>query len=256
MISALAQAATALREPSYLEAAEKAAAFLLQTMYHRQSGQLLRRFCEGEAAVSAFADDYAFFAQALLDLFEANGKVEYLQVAIDLCGRGLSQFEDQEAGGFFSTPENAPDILMRMKDDYDGAEPSANSVATDVLLRLAHLTGSDDFRRRGERAMHSFAPKLQAQPTMAPQMLVALGRLLAGGEQIVIRCARMDEEAKRLLYEKRASFAPFSTVLALTDAAAEALRETAPFLSGLQRRGRLTIYECRNFACELPQVIE
>jgi hypothetical protein len=87
-------------------------------------------------------------------------------------------------------------------------------------------------------------------------MLVALGRTLVANEQIVIRCAKMDDEAKRLLYEKRASFAPFSTVLALTDAAVTTLQERAPFLSGLQRKGRLTIYECRNFACELPQVIE
>jgi uncharacterized protein YyaL (SSP411 family) len=256
MISALAQAAVALHEPGYLQAAEKAAAFLLQTMYDAQSGQLLRRFCEGEAAVRAFADDYAFFAQALLDLFEASGKAEYLRVAVDLCQRGLNQFEDEEEGGFFSTPENAPDILMRMKDDYDGAEPSANSVAADLLLRLAHLTGNNDFQKRGERVLHSFAPKLQAQPTMAPQMLVAIGRSLAQPEQIVIRCADLDEEAKQLLYAKRASFAPFSTVLALTDTAAESLREIAPFLSGLERKGRLTIYECRNFACELPHVIQ
>jgi uncharacterized protein len=255
MISALAQAATVLREPSYFEAAGKAAAFLLQTMYNPQSGQLLRRFCEGEAAVAAFADDYAFFAAALLDLFEAGGDAAYLQTAVDLCERGLSQFEDTEAGGFFSTAESAPDILMRMKDDYDGAEPSANSVATDVLLRLAHLTGKDEFRKRAERGLRSFAPKLQAQPTMAPQMLVALGRLLAEPEQIVVRCTSLDEKAKSLLYEKRESFAPFATVLALTDAAAEALRETAPFLSSLDCKGRLTIYECRNFTCELPRVI-
>ena len=256
MISALAQAAAVLREPSYLEAAEKAAAFLLQTMYHAQSGQLLRRFCEGEAAISGFADDYAFFAQALLDLFEASGKAEYLKIAADLCRRGLNQFEDQDEGGFFSTPENAPNVLMRMKDDYDGAEPSANSVAADVLLRLAHLTGHDDFRRRAQRALRSFAPKLQAQPTMAPQMLVALGRSLAQSEQIVIRCAELDEETRQLLYEKRDSFAPYATVLALTDAATGSLREIAPFLSGLERKGKLTIYECRNFACELPQIIQ
>ncbi len=256
MISALAQASTVFSEPSYLQAAEKAAAFLLGTMYNAQSGKLLRRFCEGEAAVEAFADDYAFFAAALLDLFEAGGRAEYLQTAVDLCRRGLNQFEDTEAGGFFSTAENAPDILMRMKDDYDGAEPSANSVATDLLLRLAHLTGDEEFRQRAERALQSFAPKLQTQPTMAPQMLVALGRWLTEPEQIVIRCASLDEEIQSLLRKKRESFAPFAAVLPVTDAAAAALRETAPFLSSLERKGKLTVYECRNFACELPQVID
>ncbi|MBV9678482.1 MAG: thioredoxin domain-containing protein [Acidobacteriaceae bacterium] len=256
MISALAQASAVLREPLYLQAAEKAAAFLLQRMYDEQSGQLLRVYCEGEAGVSAFSDDYAFFAQALLDLFEGSGNGEYLRTAINLCERGLRQFEDEEGGGFFSTPEDAPDILMRIKDDYDGAEPSANSIAADVLLRLAHLTGNDDFRRRGERALRSFAPKLQAQPTMAPQMVVALGRWLAQPEQIVIRCAELDDEAREWLYRKRTPFAPYSTVLPLTDAAAETLRGAAPFLSGLERKGRLTIYECRNFTCELPQIVQ
>ncbi|MBV9938299.1 MAG: thioredoxin domain-containing protein [Acidobacteriaceae bacterium] len=255
MISALAQASAVLREPLYLQAAEKAAAFLLQRMYDGQSGQLLRVYCEGEAGVSAFSDDYAFFAQALLDLFEGSGNGEHLRTAINLCERGLRQFEDED-GGFFATPEDAPDILMRVKDDYDGAEPSANSVATNVLLRLAHITGNDDFRRRGERALCSFASKLQAQPTMAPQMIVALGRWLAQPEQIVIRCAELDDEAREWLYGKRASFAPYSTILPLTDAAAETLKEAAPFLSSLERKGRLTIYECRNFTCELPQIVQ
>jgi len=104
--------------------------------------------------------------------------------------------------------------------------------------------------------LRSFAPKLQAQPTMAPQMSVALGRWLAPSEQIVIRCAKLDDEGRQWLYDKRTSFAPFSTVLALSDATAETLRETAPFLSSLERKGKLTIYECRNFTCELPQVIQ
>jgi hypothetical protein len=87
-------------------------------------------------------------------------------------------------------------------------------------------------------------------------MLVVLGRLLTQPEQIVIRCPELNDEAKQLLYEKRASFAPFSTILPLTDAAVVQMQETAPFLSGLERKGRITIYECRNFTCELPQIIE
>ncbi len=111
-----------------------------------------------------------------------------------LARHGLKQFEDTEQGGFFSTVENAADLLLQMKDDYDGAEPSGNSVATDVLLRLAHITGDDEFRESAERSLQWFAPKMKAQPTMAPQMMVALGRWLAEPAQVVLRCAEIDGE--------------------------------------------------------------
>ena len=105
-------------------------------------------FCEGEAAIGAFLDDYAFLAQALLDLFEATSETRYLEIARNLAVEGFARFEDHEDGGFFSTEQNAPDLLLRVKDDYDGAEPSGNSVATDVLLRLAHLAGDETLRKK------------------------------------------------------------------------------------------------------------
>ncbi len=142
-----------------------------------------------------------------------------------------------------------------MKDDYDGAEPSGNSVATDVLLRLAHLLGDEQFRASAERSLRWFAPKMKAQPTMAPQMMVALGRWLAEPSQVVIRCAEVDREVQQLLREHHGKFGPNTTILALTDGAAEQLQRTAPFLGGLARNGRITLYECRNFTCELPKVI-
>ncbi len=255
MISALAKGYVALGEQRYLAAAQKAAAFLLNTMYDAQSGRLLRRFCDGEAAVPAFVDDYAFFAQALIDLFEAALDPSYLEIAVALARSGLRQFEDTDQGGFYSTVENAPDLLLRVKDDYDGAEPSGNSVATEVLLRLAQLTGNDEFRQRAERSLRAFAPKIKAQPTIAPQMLVALGRWLAEPEQVVIRCGEIDDEVVRLVSERRAQFNPNSVALAISDSTANKLTATAPFLGGLERKGRITIYECRNFVCELPKVI-
>ncbi len=260
MISALAKGYAILGDKAYLQAAERAVSFLLPTMYDAHSGRLLRRFCDGEAAVAAFLDDYAFLAQGLLDLFEASFDPAYLEIASDLASRGLLQFEDEEQGGFFSTGENAPGLLLRMKDDYDGAEPSGNSVATDVLLRLAHLTDNAGFRKSAERSLRGFAPKLKAQATMAPQMLVALGRWLAEPEQVIIRCAEVDEQVRELLAERRKNFSPNATILAISDSAAERLNQITPFLitpflAGLERKGRITLYECRNFTCELPKVI-
>jgi uncharacterized protein len=255
MISAFAKGYTVLGEEEYLHAAERAASFLLGSMYDRESGRLLRRFCEDEAAVSGFLDDYAMLATALLDLFEASSKPSYLETALNLVRRGTLKFEDAKQGGFFSTAERAPDLLLRLKDDYDGAEPSGNSVATDLLLRLAHLTGDDALLSAAQRSLRGFAPKLRAQPTIAPQMLVAVGRSLAETEQIVIRCAGIDPDVERLLAEQRRRFAPNALVLAVTDETAAALAGIAPFPASLERKGRITIYRCRNFTCELPQVL-
>ena len=255
MISAFAKGFTVLGDRQYLDAAERAASFLLTRMYDPQSGKLLRRYSGGESAIPAFLDDYAFFAQGLLDLFEAASKPQYLDSAVDLATRGFERFEDTNAGGFFSTEPDATDLLLRMKDDYDGAEPSGNSVATDVLLRLNHLTGNDEFRRRAERSLRAFVPKLKAQPSIAPQMLVAVGRWLAEPEQVVIRCEEIDRETEHVLAEHRKRFAPYAVVIAITDASAQDLQRTAPFLAGLKRQGRATIYECRNFVCELPRVL-
>jgi hypothetical protein len=255
MISALAKGYAVLGDKQYLDAAERAVSFLLSTMYDSQSGRLLRRFCEGEAAVPAFLDDYAFFAQALLDLFEACFNPSYLELAVNLAKNGLEQFEDTEQGGFFSTAGGASDLLLRIKDDYDGAEPSGNSVAADVLLRLAHLTGDTSFRDRAERCLRWVAPKVQAQPTMAPQMLVALGRWRSEPEQVVIRCAAIDSQVEELLAEQRKNFAPNSALVVVPDESVDRLGEIAPFLAQLERKGRITVYECRNFACALPEVI-
>jgi uncharacterized protein YyaL (SSP411 family) len=257
MISALSLGYRVLNERRYLDAAERAIGFILSRMYDPQSGELLRRFCDGEAAVPAFLDDYAFLAQALLDLFEANFEPKYLSLAVELASRGLARFEDQEQGGFFSTLQGGSDLLLRMKDDYDGAEPSGNSVATDVLLRLAHVTGNATFAQRAERSIQAFTPKLKAQPTIAPQMLVAINRWLSEPAQVVLRCAEMDTDLEsRVHSEWEREFNPTAIILAITDQAARELASIAPFVAGLARRGRLTIYRCRNFACELPDVID
>ncbi len=255
-ISALAKGYRVLGETSYLEAAERAAKFILAKMYEPETGRLLRRYCEGEAAVPGFLDDYAFFAQGLLDLFEAKPEAWLLEFAVGFAKRGFARFEDESSGGFFSTEADAPNVLLRIKDDYDGAEPSGNSVATDLLLRLAHITGEQSFAVEAARSLRAFAPKMKAQPTIAPQMLVALGRWLNDSEQVVIRCASLDDEVRALERQYTSKFSPGGIVLAISDECAAALRQVAPFLAGLERRGKITIYECRNFTCQLPKIIE
>ena len=254
-ISAFVKGYAVLREPRFLTVAQRAADFLFAKMRDPQSGNLLRRFCDGEAAISGFLDDYAFFAQALLDLFESTGNPEYLKGALSLARDGFSKFVDSENGGFFSTAASANDLLLRLKDDYDGAEPSGNSVAIDVLLRLAHITGDAAFSKQAEAGLRWFSPKLQAQPTASPQALCALYRWLSVPEQIVVRAESLTPDVEAFIHDSRAKFLPFTMVLPVTDTAAAVLTPVAPFLGSLTRTGRMTLYHCKNLVCDLPQVI-
>jgi uncharacterized protein YyaL (SSP411 family) len=260
MISAFVKAYLTLGDGEFLEAAERAARFVLTRMRSTESGQLQRRFCEGEAAVPGFLDDYAFFCQALLDLFEATAEPSYLKVALELAAQMTTRFEDREAGGFFSTEAGVADLLLRMKDDYDGAEPSGNSIATQVLIRLAHLTAEPAFQQSAEKSLQAFGPKMKAQPTIAPQMLCALGSWLAAPEHFIVRVATeadaSSQQVQALLRPYRDSFQPNVVSMVLTDKSTAVLHPISPFLGGLERHGAVTIYHCHNFACELPQVMD
>src|SRR5207244_10308064 len=124
MISAFAKAAQVLDDQRYLAAAQRATAFVLNRMYDAESSRLLRRFRDGEAAIHGFLDDYAFMIAALLDLYEADFNPEHIATAMKLTAKMRELFEDPASGGFFSTMTGDSSLVLRMKDDYDGAEPS------------------------------------------------------------------------------------------------------------------------------------
>ncbi len=255
MISAFAKAFAVLGDEEYKEAACKAADFLLSRMYDRNSGQLLRRYFEGDAAIDGFIDDYAFLAQALCDLFSITFEMRYVETALDLVNRGFKRFEDAVSGGFFSTSEYAPDLLLRMKDEYDGAEPSGNSVATAVLVRLAHLKGDADLEARARKALAWAAPKLKAQPTAAPLLSATLAQMLAAPAHTVIRCKKIDGAVLELVKTEWKKFEPNVAVLVISDDSAQGFSNWAAVKETLERRGTITIYRCKNFTCELPEVI-
>jgi uncharacterized protein len=255
MISAFVKGYAVLGEDRYLQAASRAESFISSALFSAQTGMLLRRFRDGDADIPAFLDDYSLYLHALLDLFEVDSKPEYLERAIDLAKRGLTQFEDSLQGGFFSTTAEDPAILLRIKDEYDGAEPSGNSAATDALLRLAKLTGDTAYSDRAARAIAWLAKKVGQQPTTAPNLLAAVGRHLAEPEQTVLRYETVTPEIEQVVQRYRREFKPFGIVLAISDAAAARLAPLLPFIAALPRQGNLTLYRCRNYACELPEVL-
>jgi uncharacterized protein YyaL (SSP411 family) len=254
MISAFATAAQVLDEPRYLTAAQRAAEFILTQMCDPDTMLLHRRFRDGEAAIPGFLDDYAFLIAALLDLYEAGFDLRHLDTAVTLTRKMRDLFEDPEKGGFFTTAAGDSSLVLRMKDDYDGAEPSGNSIALLDLLRLAHITGRAEFREAAGRALNALMPKMSSQPVAVPQMLVALDYSLAPKREIVIAGDPSAGATQAFLCELRGRFLPNTVTLLIdSDKTRAKLAEFFPAAGSMRPiDGQPTAYVCRNYACELP----
>ncbi|HOK45742.1 MAG TPA: thioredoxin domain-containing protein, partial [Bryobacteraceae bacterium] len=213
MISAFAKGAKVLDDSRYLDAAVRAADFLLRRMYDGERAALLRRFRDGDAAIPGFLDDYAFFVQGLLDLYEAEFDVRRLDPAVKLTDAMLERFEDREHGGFYGTAEGETRLVLRMKDEYDGAEPSGNSVATMNLLRLAEITGRDSYREAAARALRAFASHVRAAPVAIPQLLVSLAYHNGRRRQIVVVGDKEAGDTRAMVREVHQRFLPDTNLL-------------------------------------------
>jgi len=254
MISAFALGGAALEEPAYAEAARRAAEFVLSRMYDSATAILLRRYREGDAAIPGFLDDYAMFAQSLLDLYETQFDRRYLDLAIRITEKQRELFEDRQDGGFFSAAEGDSSLVLRVKEDYDGAEPSGNSVAALNLLRLAQITGHTDFRESAERLFAAFGSRLSAAPMAIPQLLVAYDFLLSEPRQIVIAGERGAPDTQALLRTVHTRFVPNRVVLLVDSEETRAsLAAGVPAVAAMTKvDGRAAAYVCQNYACQLP----
>lgn len=245
-ISALAFAGTVMDNDEYRVAAEEAAEFVLKRSVRDR--RLLRKFAGGEAALEGTLEDYAFFVQGLLDLFEATAKPMWLAEALRLTGLMISEFEDEEHGGFFLTVDAQP---ARLKEGYDGVTPSGNSVAAVNLIRLAELTGKEEMRQAGERVLKSFGTDIEEQPSGHADMLIALDMLLNGMMEIVVT-SRDRTSAANLTKEIWRSFLPNKVVLSADSVTYVQLAGMTTLLEGRRPRAKPKAYVCRNFACKLP----
>ncbi len=254
MISAFSRAAQVLGDPAFLAAAQKDRSFLKAKCYDVGTGKLLRRFRAGDAAIEAYADDYAFLIQGLLDLYETSFEIDDLNWAIALQTTQNQLFEDKARGGYFTTAGSDPTLFLRMKEDYDGAEPSANSITILNLLRLAQMTDNKNWRHSAAAALTAFAGRLHEDPGAMPQMLSALDFSLGKPKQIVIAGQPAAEDTKAMLRAVHEPYLP-NKILLLADGAAgqRSLATRLTFLRDLQPLDhQATAYVCENYTCQLP----
>ena len=254
MISAMARGSQVLGENRYLEAARRAGSMILEKLHDPSSGRLQRRYRDGEAAFEAAAEDYAFLIQGLLDLYEASFEIHWLQSAMSLQEKQLHLFWDPKEGGFFNGTGRDPSILLRMKEDYDGAEPSANSASVLNLLRLAQMTDNEEWRREAEKGIVVFSGRLEAFPQAMPQMLAALDLYLSKPKQIILAGTAGAADTRALLEVVHGRFLP-NKILLLADGAEgqKELSQLLPVISTMTPlKGKATAYVCENYTCQLP----
>ncbi len=249
MIHALAEVGTVLDRPDALEAAVRAARFILEQMA-QPDGKLYRSYKDGQARFNAYLEDYASFARSLVALYEATFEIRWLAEAIRLARLMMAQFGDPERGGFFQTGVDHEALVARRKDFVDNAVPSGNSMAAELLIRLARFTGNETYREEAGRILRIMAEAMARQPLGFGRLLVALNEYLAPSREIVVVGDPQDPRTQALLAQVRRRYLP-TAILALRRPQDEDV-----FLPLLQGRtlvdGRPAAYVCENYTCQLP----
>ncbi len=249
MIAAMAEAGHALGDDRYIDAARKAAGFLLDTMV-KPDGRLLHAYKDGRARFDAYLDDYANLADGLTRLYEATGEPRWIDAALALCGVMVDEFADAEGGGFYFTSRDHEALIARTKDVQDNATPSGNAMAATALVRLAALTGRDDLEAAGRSALEAARPVMERWPTAAGQALIALDFLLGPTREIAVIGGSDPAEMRAALGAIGGRFLPRKVVAPLPEGpppSAVALLADRPAVGG-----KVTAYICERFGCQAP----
>ena len=252
MIAALAKAAIVLDEPVYLDAAEKAAEFVLHSI--SKGERLLKRYRNGVAALDAHLDDYAFMAWGLLELYEATFATKYLSQALDLMNIMVEDFWDDKNGGFFLGSDQSEKLIVRSKTAYDGAIPSGNSVAVMNMVKLTRITGNTKWAELAEKTIRAFSEDVNRAPTGYTLMLTGFMFDTQNSKEIVIVGDSRNRNTTKFLHTIRASYAPHKVLLFKdTSVSDNRLEQLANWTSTQNSiNGKPTAYVCKNFACNQP----
>jgi uncharacterized protein YyaL (SSP411 family) len=250
MIAALSAGARALKRPEYADAAAAAARFILKTM-RRDDGRLWHRFRDGECAVRGQAGDYAFMIHGLLHLYRSTFDVAYAEEAAKLQEIMLGELWDDGGGGFFLIGADDRDLPVRPKELYDGAIPSANSVALMNLLWLSRLTGNTRWTDKAQELVRAFAGSVGQRPSAFTFFLCGLDFALRPGQDVVIAGDAVSADSRRLLSALNQAFTPNQVALFKSRENASRLARFAGYTDGLDFvKGQTSAHLCEGSACK------
>ena len=245
MLGAIARAYAVLGDETYRVAAEKNLAFLQAKLWDAKSKTLYNRWRDGERDSVQLLDAYANLIAGTVELYEATLDPKHLELAMALTETMIVKFHDPAEGGFFQSPAGSADLIIRVKEDYDGAEPSGNSIAILALLKLSAITDRKDLRDIADRSLQHFAVRMMQAPQAVPQMLLALDFAMDEPKRAVIVGNPADAKTRELLRTVHSIYQPNKVVLGqdgpVESFAKEMPREKAPML-----------YLCTGKACLPP----
>ncbi len=245
MLAAFADAAAVLANDEYLEIAKRNAEFIEEEL--QRNGMLLRTWKDGQAKLNGYLEDYANVADGLVVLYQVSGETKYLAEAQRLADLMITEFWDADNGGFFFTSNDHEDLIVRNKDFYDNATPSGNSVAADVLLRLAKLLDDEKYERFAISVLRLTATQLRRHPQGFGRALSALEFHLGETKEIAV----IGEKGNELEREILGRYLP-NTVIAISDDPGRD-SELIPLLVGRSmENGKPTAFVCENFVCQRP----
>ena len=245
MLGAMARAYAVLGDELYRAAAEKNLAFIQAKLWDTKTKTLFHRWRDGERDNVQLLEAYAFQLDGVIQLYEATLEPKHLDFAIALTEAMITKFYDAENGGFWQSAAGSTDLILRVKDDYDGAEPSGNSVATLALLKLAAITDREDFRKPAEATLRLFASRLEKIPQAVPYLLHALDFWIEEPRRVVIAGDPRDAKTRGLLRAAHSVYQPNKVVLGNTGSVEEFAR-TLPAKDGP------VVYLCTGKACLPP----
>lgn len=249
MIAALAKAGKVYEKPEYTEAAVKAAHFIENSLII--DDRLMARYRDGETKYKAYLDDYAFLIWGYIELYEATFTPAYLEKASKFAKQMVELFWDEQHGGFFFTGKDSEQLIAADKEIQDGAIPSGNSTAANVLLRLGSLTGETLFIDKAEEMYYTFYEDMNRYPQMSPFFLQAMLVMENHSREVVVLCEENKPEVKHFLQKLKQSFLPDTALLVAK--APNQLEHAAPFAANYKKvDNQTTVYICENFTCKQP----
>ncbi len=253
MINVLARAAAPLDRPTYLDAARRAANFLLEHV-GRSDGRLLHCWRQGQAKLDAYLDDYTYMVNALVTLYETDFDERWLQQAVRLADVVLDHFQDARDGGFYFTADDHEPLITRTKDLYDSSIPSGNAMAAAALARLASLSGRSDFLEAAQATLQWAGSALRDNPSACGQLLIAADFLLGPMRQMVLIGGRDSEGLREVVQGLRGQFLPRTVIAARP--ADPPLTESSPlatlFAGKQPLDDQVTAFICEDFTCQQP----
>ena len=254
MISAYSRAYQILHDDDYLRSAEKAALFIKTNLYSAKDKILLRRFRDGEAGITANLSDYALLVGGMIDLYEASFNADWIEWADELNDLMIERFYDDKSGVFYDTPESSENLIVRMRDDYDGAEPTGNSIAVMNLLRLSQILNKGELREMADKILSYYSGILKKSPHALPQMLAAVDFSLTKPKQIIIAGDLKSDDTKMMLKTLYEFYIPNKVVIhADSENESNYVTKNLEIVKYMTMiKGKATAYVCENYACKLP----